>query len=228
MVKKENCVYIFIGQDIVSPDGSSRKASTLKSIKEKFLDKAAEDFNLNILYSKELSLKNLQERILSLPVNNQKRILIIKDAQDLKEEIKDFILKYVKNPHHSIILILDMVILPPKDSFVRGIVEYAQVFRFKEEARLDAFILCRAIESHKADYSLNVLRQLLDMGERPEMIMSALRYAWEKDIVGPLEKKRKLKLLLACDIDIKTGRVNPRFALERLIISLCAFTKQAA
>jgi len=228
MVKKENCLYIFIGQDIVSPDGSSRKAATLKSIKEKFLDKAAEDFNLNTLYSKELSLKGLQERILSLPVNTRKRILIIKDAQELKDEIKDFILKYVKNPHPSIVLILDITGSLPKDSFLKDVAGYAQLFRFKEEARVDAFVLSRAIDSRRADYALNVLRQLLDSGERPELIMSALRYVWEKDLVRPLERKKKLKLLLTCDIDIKTGRLNPQFALERLIISLCGFTKQAA
>jgi len=67
------------------------------------------------------------------------------------------------------------------------------------------------------------LAQLLKNGERPEMIMGGLRYAWEKSPLSPVDLKLKLKALLDCDIDIKTGRLQPDFALENLIIRLCGF-----
>jgi len=56
--------------------------------------------------------------------------------------------------------------------------------------------------------------------------MGGLRYAWERG-VHPAEAKRRLRLLLECDIDIKAGRIKPEFALERLIVRLCAFRNPA-
>jgi len=70
-----------------------------------------------------------------------------------------------------------------------------------------------------------VLNQLLENGEKPEWILSGLRYAWGKNIATPLEKKRRLKFLLDCDMDIKTGKLKPVFVLEKLIIKLCAPVK---
>ena len=65
------------------------------------------------------------------------------------------------------------------------------------------------------------LSKLLEEGERPERILGGLRYAWERDAASPLETRRRLKALLTCDIEIKTGKIKPVFALERLVIKLC-------
>jgi DNA polymerase III delta subunit len=70
-----------------------------------------------------------------------------------------------------------------------------------------------------------VLNQLLKKGERPERILGGLRYSWENSIATPLETRRRLKALLNCDIDIKTGRLKADFALERLVVSLCSLAK---
>ena len=75
MVKKDNCVYLFLGQDIVGQDGSSRKEAVLREIKQKFLPPDIEDFNLDILYARDLNLKELQKRFLSIPLKSKKRII---------------------------------------------------------------------------------------------------------------------------------------------------------
>jgi hypothetical protein len=56
-------------------------------------------------------------------------------------------------------------------------------------------------------------------------ILGGLGYTWERDVMAPLEAKRRLKLLLNCDVEIKTGRLKPNFALEKLVISLCGAAK---
>ncbi len=68
----------------------------------------------------------------------------------------------------------------------------------------------------------NIERRLLENGERPERILGGLRYAVEKTTYHPLESKKRLKFLLNCDTDIKTGRLKAEFALERLVVALCA------
>jgi len=212
-------VYLFIGEDCLSKDAQ------LKAIRQQFLSKKTEQFNLDILYAKELTLHNLQERLLCLPVNSPTRIVVVKDAQDLREDIRQYFLKYVQAPFKQIILILDINQQAKSDEFINQIYRYAKVFRFKEARRLDTFTLNRQIALKKPDYALRVLNQLLKEGERPERILGGLRYAWERDVTTPIELKKRLKLLLNCDIDIKTGRLKPLFALEKLVVNLCGLEK---
>jgi len=212
-------VYLFLGEDFLSKD------KQLKAIRQQLLPKETEQFNLDKLYAKELTLKTLQERLLCLPVRVPQRIVVIKDAQDLKEEIKEFILKFAKSPNKQIILVLDISETDKRDQFVNQVYRFAKTFRFKEAPRLDTFALSRQIALKKADFSLRILNQLLRDGEKPERILGGLRYAWEKDAAHPLEAKKRLKLLLNCDIEIKTGRLKPVFALEKLVISLCGASK---
>lgn len=219
MVKKESSVYLFIGQDTLSKD------ARLKKLKEEFLSPHTQYFNLDVLYARDLDLKDLQERLLCLPLRAKKRLVVIKDSQNLKKDIKDFIIQYVKKPFAKIILVLDINKYLPQDEFIRQINRYSEVCRFKEDAYLDTFALGRAIDSKKSNYALWVLNQLLRNGEKPERILGGLRYSWENSIADVFQIKKKLRLLLGCDIDIKTGRLKADFALERLVVSLCSFAK---
>lgn len=221
MVKRESLVYLFIGQDSLSKD------IRLKRIKEEFLDKNTQHFNLDILYARELKLALLQERLLSLPVKSKKRIIVIKEGQDLKEEAKEFILRYVKKPEGRIVLVLDINKSSPRDDFIRQLIRYAEVCRFRELPNLDTFALSRSIDFKKTGHALWVLSQLLEKGEKPERILGGLRYSWENSVSRSLETRRKLKALLNCDIDIKTGKLKADFALERLVVNLCVLVQPA-
>jgi len=216
MVKKENPVYLFLGQD------SSSKHIVLSRLKEKFLPKETEEFNRDILYAKELSLDDLQEKLLFLPFKLGKRLIVVKNAQDLKEGLKDFLVKYVRNPQAQIILVLDIEEVKAKDEFIETIKRFAQVCYFTEERHVDVFALSRQIELKRTAPSLEILDHLLKHGEKPERILGGLRASWERNITDPAQAKKRVKLLLACDIDIKTGRIKPVFALERLVVNLCS------
>lgn len=215
MVKKQPSVYIFIGQDSLAKD------IQLTKLKTEFLSPQTQYFNLDVIYGKDSSLKELQEKLLCLPVEAKKRLLIVKDSQALKEDIKEFILNYVKNPNSHIILVLDINKYSSKDGFVSGISSFGEVLRFKEEAHIDTFALSRAIDFKKPAYALGVLSQLLKNGEKPERILGGLRYSWENSTADALAVRKKLQILLSCDIDIKTGRLKPDFALEKLVLNLC-------
>lgn len=219
MVSKEPAVYLLIGQDVILKD------IRLKKLKENLIPAHTQYFNLDILYAKELTLKELQERLLSLPFQAKKRMVVIKEAQRLKNEIKEFVIKYIKKPKGATVLVLDIDRYLPHDEFIRQASRYSEVLRFKEEARLDAFVLSRAIDSKKTAYALYVLSRLLRNGEKPERILGGLRYSWENSSADISHTRRKLKALLGCDIDIKSGKLRPDFALERLIAGLCGLGK---
>jgi len=208
-------IYLFIGED------SSSKDAQLARLKQEFLGRSLEQFNFDRLYAKETSLKALQEKLLLFPVKNPQRMLVIQDAQNMKEDARAFLLEYAKKPDKRTVLILDFWRYNRQDEFASRISKYAKVIRFKEEFKPDTFTLSRQISSRNSALALKVLNQLLKEGERPERILGGLRYAWEKESAGPLEMKKKLRLLINCDLDIKTGRLKPGMALEKLVIQLC-------
>ncbi|MDD5729855.1 MAG: hypothetical protein PHN57_01825 [Candidatus Omnitrophica bacterium] len=209
-------IYLFAGQDNLSKDAK------LNKLKEEFLPKDLEQFNLDTLYGKELTLKILQEKLLWLPFESKNRLLVIKNAQDLKQDAKDFLLRYSKDCPASLALVLDFDKYRPNRDFIESLSSSA-VSRFKEEQSPDTFLLCRQIESRKAAASLKILKILLKNGEKPEKILGGLRASWERYGGNSPELKKKLKLLLECDIDIKTGRLKPSFALEKFIVNLCSW-----
>jgi len=214
-------VYLFTGQDCLS------KSIQFKRIKEEFLKKDLEEFNLDILYAKGLALGDLQERLLSIPLRSSRRILWLKDAHNLKENIKEFVIKYVRKPRREIILILDTDQQDKLQDFIKRADKYLKIYRFKETVKVNTFALSRSIDIKRPDYALRVLRQLLQNGERPERILGGLRYTWGRTNIHSLEKRKRLRLLLDCDIDIKTGRLKGPFALEKLVVGLCALTPRS-
>jgi DNA polymerase III delta subunit len=217
MVIKESLVYLFIGEDGLAKD------KALIRLKDEILEKGSQEFNLDILYGKEITRASLQEKLLSLPFKSSKRMLVIKNAQDLKEELKAYLQDFIRKPGARTVLVFDIEVLNPKDSFFYSLSKNSRIFRCRQEEHLDTFALGRQIELKKAQVSLRILNRLLRDGEKPERILGGLRHTWERDITNPIEKRKRFKLLLSCDIDIKTGRLKPAFVLERFIISLCAF-----
>ena len=78
-----------------------------------------------------------------LPVESSKRIVIIKNAQELDPDIDDFILRWAKQASKDILLLLDIEKQNKKETFLRNISKYAKVFRFKEVLALNTFNLSR-------------------------------------------------------------------------------------
>ncbi|MDD5669727.1 MAG: hypothetical protein PHE58_06860 [Candidatus Omnitrophica bacterium] len=208
-------IYLFIGQDKHSKD------LQLGALKDSFLPKETRAFNLETLYARDLTLVLLQEKLLCLPIQSPFRMVVIKDAQNLKEDIKRFIIKYGQDHASKTLLVLDMERCGAKDAFVGELSRTAKVFRFKEEQNIDTFTLARNLGIKNAGASLKTLNVLLRKGEKPEKILGGLRYVWNKDISDPIVFRNRLQLLLTCDLEIKTGRLKPACAMEKLIVKIC-------
>ena len=223
-MKKEKPVYLFLGQDILDQENSSLKEKELNKLKT-CLPKQTRDFNLDVLHCNDrtFSLKALQEKLLFMPTGDGARIVVVRSLQDAQPEVKEFLVGYVRNPSVGIILVLDVDKFDPKNAFVKGVSPYAQILRFRVDAQASTFTLSSLIEDKRTADALEILHELLDSGEKPERIMGGLRASWTRYPADPLILKKKLKILLQCDLDIKTGKIKPVFALERLIVNLCGF-----
>jgi hypothetical protein len=85
------------------------------------------------------------------------------------------------------------------------------------------FALADEIRSGKTAGSLMMLNQLLKKGQKPELILGALRSGLSRNTADIAYMRRLNKMLLECDMAIKTSSLKPSFALERLVVSLCSF-----
>jgi len=219
MVKKEGFVYLCIGR------GSSSKDLQIKHLTEEILDKKTRDFNSDAVYGRELALKDLQEKLLFYPVKSQRRLLIIREADRLKDEVKNFLLDYLKKPKSSTALILDVERDDPDDDFLSSLKIYSHIYSFPQERVFEAFDLVREIEKRRPAQGLMILSRLLSAGVKPEFILGALRFVSRQP--GSLQDRSIMRLLISCDRQIKTGRLKPAFALEKLVVGLCSFPKSA-
>jgi DNA polymerase III delta subunit len=220
--------YLFIGEDEFSKD------IKLHKIKQEFKLGELESFNFEILHSKGLDLKTLQERLLLLPIKAKQRLILIRDAPGLSPNIKQYLLTWLSKPFPHVSLILDARHIDQRDKFFNQISRLCKLVNFRQSSQINAFTLARQImytpagvrsagKEKRIKPAMRLLRQLLLQGERPEKILGALRYQLHKERLNFTERKKKLAFLLNCDIDIKTGKLKPEFALERLLIRLCYF-----
>lgn len=216
MVRQEPSVYLLIGPDCLS------KQERMRRLKDELLAGVSGCFNQDILYAQDLSLRGLQEKLMQLSAGAKRRIVVVKGIESLKKDIRDFLLKYVRDPYPGVALVLDAQELAPEEGFTLGILRYSQVIRFKEALpAVDTFTLSRYISRKQSARSLEILDQLLKNGEKPERIIGGLTYACQRDTADLTRKGRALKLILASDMEIKTGRLRANFALEKLIVGLC-------
>src|SRR3990167_4396518 len=111
-------VYLFLGEDSLSKDAQ------LKKLKYQFLKSQTEQFNLDILYGRELTLMSLQERLSCLPVNSPARIVVVKEAEELTDDLKEFIAGYCLKPFRQVVLVLDVGRQERKDNFPAGLVNW--------------------------------------------------------------------------------------------------------
>jgi len=216
--------YLFIGED------ESAKRDKINSLKSELLEKGFEDFNCESFYAKELTLPLFKEALSRLPLESPQRIVVIKDVFKLKDELKDYLAAQIEKLPEDLILILESAVIPKTESaFVNKISRYGKVIPFKAKEKIDAFGLARAIERKDASSALNLLVDLFRNGEKPEMILGALRHRFVKsdsfssatDNLKLKEKKEKVGLLMEADLNLKTGKVKPEFALEVLVVKLC-------
>lgn len=209
-------MYLLAGEDELA------KAEKIQSLKKQLLNPRVEQFNFDIFYGRELTLPLFQEALKRLPVSASSRLLVIKDALGLKDKLREYFLSQLKSLPEGLVIILDISSIPREEnSFLTQIRKAAKTFNFTAGQDANAFTLARALESRQAGSALNILFDLLKQGERPEMILGALRSQLTR-YAGAKERLKRIALLLEADLNVKTGRLKPpHLALEALVVKLC-------
>ena len=215
----EHYSYLFIGED------EAIKKNKVDSIKAHYLDKDLKDIDFEIVYSdnKELSPPRFNEILSYLPSNpSKKRIVLIKNIESLSKNNREILIRYLKSPSKSVLLILDSSKLNTDDLFIKELEPFVKKINFKREKELGVFDLTQAIAGRQTTSALRILNTLLNNREKPQSILGAIFWQWDK-MEGRLSLDRfrqGLKLLLDADIRIKTGKLKEKLALEMVVIRL--------
>lgn len=212
-------VYLLLG------DNEEKKQARIDQFKQACLAGCLEQFNYENLASKGLTVKDLQEALSRLPTQGvKKRLVLIRDAQRLKPQVKEFLIAYSGKPFSHVVLVLTAGGDGEQDkaalAYSAGNIKIEKIGFARKN---NAFDLGRAVAGKDIDAGLRLLNYLLHKGESPERILGALRYQLMKDSLADTQRQRNLSALLGTELDIKTGRLRPALALEKLVIKLCCF-----
>ena len=77
----------------------------LTKLREKILSDGLADFNLNIFYASDCSVEQISDAVETLPMMAQRRLVIVKQAQDFSAAELDRLLPLVENPVNSTVLV---------------------------------------------------------------------------------------------------------------------------
>jgi DNA polymerase III delta subunit len=104
--------------------------------------------------------------------------------------------------------------LDSNDAFVKEIEPYVKKLVSRIDKKLGVFDLTQAIVSRQTTRALNILNTLLVNREKPQSILGAIFWQWEKgkDSLNLDKFRQGLKLLLDTDIKIKTGKLEEKLA----------------
>ena len=97
---KVSPVYLFSGEE------NYLKEDSLRRIKETLIKPEFSQFNHDLLSGKEISGIELLNKLLTLPIGQGKRLIVIRDAQKLNPSVKERIIEYLKSPSPTSCLIL--------------------------------------------------------------------------------------------------------------------------
>lgn len=206
-------LYLLIG------DNEPPKLNKIENLKKETLSGETLEFNLEVLSAKELNLRLLEESLLRLPVKANKRLLIIRNIDELPKDCREKIISYVSKPHPWITLVLEGKSL---DKDIEQIANCAQTLYFRKAGSYDVFALGRAIDNKNQVLALDILSDLLLRGEKVQKILGGLIWHWENTerYLSQEKTKNGFEVLLEADLNIKRSLLKPNIALELLVVKL--------
>lgn len=212
-------IYILLGEDTQAKDN---KISQIKS--SLIVESQALYFDFETLDGHHLSVANLKKALLSLPVLATKRLVLIRQAHQLKAEAIKILEEFLTNSDHCDVILESWGQL--KDDF-RILTSQAKVFNFGITQEANIFDMTKLMANRKTTEALKMLNEFYDQGMYPLQMMGALVWYWGKEgkVLGTAKFQRGLRALEDADLNIKRSRLLPEYAIEKLVVELVEIQK---
>jgi DNA polymerase-3 subunit delta len=93
-------LYLFVGEETFMVD------EALSQLREKVLSEGLMDFNLNVFYASDCSTEQVRDAVETLPMMANRRLVIVKQAQDLSASELESLTPLIENPVDTSIFVL--------------------------------------------------------------------------------------------------------------------------
>jgi len=208
--------YLLLGEDLKAKD------TRMAEIRSKyFKDPQALHFDLESLDAQGLAADTLKKSLITLPVLSPKRLVIVRNAHKLKAADTAVLMQFLRQPNAQVDVILESSQTELKGELkdAAGLCTSAV---FGRGPQANVFDMTRLMTAGKAKDALNMLEGFYAEGVHPLQIMGGLVWYWGKEGRAlPREKfERGLKNLEEADLNIKRSRLEPEYAVEKVVVEL--------
>ncbi len=195
----------------------------IDKIKNHHCKKSSLDFNFHTLHANDIRSKRIiEERLLQLPLNAKKTVLVIRCTEQLKKPIKDFLISYLNRPYEHVVLVLESSQAPDKkDYFFNNLPKSVRVVHGENSFSFNGFDLYHAIEKNQPARALKILSFLLDKTKPVKLLGGMAGYFAKRPPARDKELKLYLEYMHDADIRIKTTSIDPKLVMERLVLRMC-------
>ncbi len=210
-------IYLLLGDDLPAKDARITEIRN-KLFKE---SQAALAFDLDNLDAKDLATDALKKAFLTLPVIAPHRLVIVRQIHKLKSVDIQVLTNYCQKPAEYCDLILESSENPLKGDLkdlpllVKGVV-------MARPQGPNVFDMTKLMTAHRGGEALKMLDGFYRADVHPLQIMGALVWYWGREgkSCGQERFKRGLKALEEADLNIKRSRLDPQYAVEKLVVEL--------
>lgn len=182
-------------------------------------------FDIENLDGSSISKDDLKKALVALPMAAEKRLVIVTNVNKLKtadiQSLAGFIA--TRPTHVDIVLETSLFELP---SAFKAIEAASQVKVFGQPAP-KPFEITNHMQRSQTALALKSLNRFIDDGMYPANILGVLVWYWGKHGRQFSSKnfQQGLLLLEEADLNIKRSRLNPGYALEKVVVQLVELQK---
>jgi len=210
-------IYLFLGDDLAAKD------ARITEIKNKLFknSEAALAFDFDNLDAKELGVNALKQAFLTLPVIAPHRLIVLRQIHKLKSADILILINFCQNPAQHTDLILES-----SEGILKGDLKdlplYAKGVVLGKPEGPNVFDMTKLITARRSSDALKMLDGFYRNNVHPLQIMGALVWYWGKEgkACGRDRFERGLKALEEADLNIKRSRLDPQYAVEKLVVEL--------
>jgi len=210
-------IYLFLGDDL------SAKDARISEIKNKFFKNSQEalSFDFDNLDAKELADNALQQAFLTLPVIAPHRLIILRQIHKLKSADIQVLINFCQKPAEHCDLILEST-----ENILKGDLKdlplHVKGMVLSKPEGPNVFDMTKLMTAHRSADALKMLDGFYQDNVHPLQIMGALVWYWGKEgkRLGKERFEQGLKALEEADLNIKRSRLEPQYAVEKLVVEL--------
>jgi DNA polymerase III delta subunit len=210
-------VYLFLGDDFIAKDAG------IIAIKNKFFKDSPEalSFDFDNLDASKLPDDALAKSFLTLPAIAPVRLIVLRQVHKLKSADIKVLLNFCQKPSEYCDVILESAEKTLKGD-LKDLGLYAKTVVFAKPEGPNVFDMTKLITAGRCAEALKMLNRFYDDNVHPLQIMPALVWYWSKEgrVCGKERFQRGLKALQEADFNIKRSRLDPQYAVEKLVVEL--------